>query len=322
MRRPLLAVTLLLTAAACAHRAPPPPTGSTITLRVAHVVNPGLPRMSAAQLDAALAAARLGARENFGVDVRFTGPEEQSLKTLFDRVTPAEARDWSGLSYDFKGGTGDRKRLTKGYAAAFRSDDSSLDSQIAFAGPHLLAPIRERTYDGFADAVTATLLARLEDLRSQKLPDGGTLIDASPVNEVLYWVFIGKLSFPYDVVITNQLIASAEYIGSAVHTAIRGGVTAGITTENPSAPSGMTVIVSTYPVIGEDGATRGLRGGESYSDGEGARIAGTLLVHEIGHDLFDFGHPYGRKACVMNPPEMLRFREWAEGLSPRDCPLR
>jgi hypothetical protein len=47
-----------------------------------------------------------------------------------------------------------------------------------------------------------------------------------------------------------------------------------------------------------------------------------LLVHEIGHQLFDLGHAYGKKACVMNPPGMLRFREWAERLSPADCRLR
>jgi len=137
---------------------------------------------------------------------------------------------------------------------------------------------------------------------------------------VLYWVFIGKLSFPYDVVITNQLITSAEYVGSSVHTAIRGGITNGITTGNPSSPRGVTAIVSTYPLIGEDAVTRSLRGGERYSEAEKARYAGLLLVHEIGHQLFDLGHAYGRKACVMDPPEMLHFREWAGRLSPKDCP--
>ena len=275
--------------------------------------------MSAEQLRAVLAAARRGAKESFGVDVEFTQPEEQSLKDLFDRATPGERSDWSDLSYDFKRGKGDRKRLARGYAAAFRSDENSLDDQIAFAEPYLLAPVREKTYDGFAEAVTATLIARLDQLKSQKLSDGGELLDGSPSNEVLYWALIGKLSFPYDVVITNQLIASAEYVGSSVHTAIRGGNPTGITTGNPFSPRGVTAIVSTYPVTGEDGVTRALRGGESYSEADSARYAGLLLVHEIGHQLYDLGHAYGKNACVMNPPAMLRFREWAERLSPADC---
>jgi hypothetical protein len=315
---PVLAAALLLAGASCAQRTAPIP-GETVTLKVAHVVNPALPRMNAGQLEAVLAAARRGARENFGVDVEFTQPEEQSLSALLSRVTPRDSRRWNDLSYDFKGGKGDRARLVKGYAGALRSDENSLDDMIAYAGPFLLAPVRERTYQGFAEAVTATLVTRLDQLKSQKLADGSQLIDASPGNEVLYWAFIGRLSFPYDVVITNQLIASAEYIGSSVHTAIRGGITNGITTRNPSAPHGMTAIVSTYPLIGEDGVTRTLRGGETYSEADSARFAGSLLVHEIGHQLFDFGHPYGKGACVMNPPELLRFREWVGQLSPGDC---
>lgn len=322
MRRASVAVALSLACASCAHPAAPPLPGETITLKVAYVVNPALPGMNKEQLRAVLAAARRGAMENFGVDVAFTEPEEQSLKTLFDRATPGERSDWSDLSYDFKRGKGDRKRLARGYAAAFRSDENSLGDQIAFAEPYLLAPVSEKTYEGFAEAVTATLVARLDQLRAEKLSGGGALLDASPGNEVLYWAFIGKLSFPYDVAITNQLIASAEYVGSSVHTAIRGGITNGITTGNPFSPRGVTAIVSTYPVIGTDGVTRSLRGGESYSESDSARYVGLLLVHEIGHQLFDLGHDYGKKACVMNPPEMLRFREWAGRLSPADCRLR
>lgn len=315
---PVLAVALALAGAACAHRAAPIP-GETITLRVAYVVNPGLPRMTSDQLSIMLATARKGVMENFGASVEFTAPEEQSLGALFDRATPRQRSDWNGLSYDFKGGKGDRPRLVRGYAAALRSDDSSLDDLIAYARPYLLTPVPERSYQGLAEAVTATLVARLDRLGSEKLPGGSDLIDGSRDNEVLYWAFIGKLTFPYDVVVTNQLIASAEYIGSSIHTAIRGGITNGITTGNPSAPSGETAIVSVYPLIGEDAVTRSLRGDESYSEADAAAFAGLLLVHEIGHQLFDFGHPYGNTACVMNPPELLRFREWAGRLSPGSC---
>ena len=243
---PVLAAALALAGAACAHRAAPLP-GETITLRVAYVVNPGLPRMKAGQLGVILAKARQGVSENFGVNVEFTEPEELSLGALFDRDTPRDRREWNSLSYDFKSGKGDRARLVRGYAGALRSDDSSLDELIAYAQPHLLAPVTERTYQGLAEAVTVTLVARLDRLGSEKLPDGSDLIDGSRDNEVLYWAFIGKLSFPYDVVVTNQLIASAEYIGSSIHTAIRGGITNGITTGNPDAPRGATAIVTSIP---------------------------------------------------------------------------
>ena len=322
--RSVLAVTLLIAGSSCAHRATlplPRLDGETITLKVAYVVNPSFPNMKPEQIRAMLAAARRGVKENFGVDVEFLEPEEQSLKALFDRYTSKDRSEWNSLIYDFKSGKGNRTQLTRGYAANFRGSEDSLDEMIAYAEPFLLAPLRERSYQGFAEAVTATLVARLEQLNSQKLPGGSDLIDRSPNNEVVFWAFIGRLSFPYDVVITNQLIASAEYVGSSVHTAIRGGITNGITTLNPFSRYGTTAIVSTYPLIGEDGVTRALRGDETYSEGDGARFAGFLLVHEIGHQLFHFGHPYGRRFCVMNPPEMLHFRRWVERLSPRDCPI-
>jgi len=321
--RLLLAATLLLAGSSCAHGPTlplPRPYGETVTLKVAHVVNPRLPSMKAGQIRALLAAARRGVKENFGVDVDFLEPEEQPLEALLDRVTSRDRRDWNNIVYDFKGGKGNRARLTRGYAAAFRGDENSLEEMIAYAGPFLLAPPRERTYEGFAEAVTATLVARLEQLKSQRVADGSDLIDGSFSNEVVFWAYIGRFSYPYDVVITNQLIASAEYVGSSVHTAIRGGITNGITTSNPSSRYGTTAIVSTYPIIGEDRVTRELRADDSYSEADSARFAGFLLVHEIGHQLFHLDHPYGRRSCVMNPPGLLHFRGWVENLSPTDCP--
>ena len=82
--RTALAATLLL--AACAHQAPRPLPGETVTLKVAYVVNPALPRMKEEQLQAVLAAARQGAKENFGVEVEFTEPEELALKLVLGLV--------------------------------------------------------------------------------------------------------------------------------------------------------------------------------------------------------------------------------------------
>src|SRR5262245_8084629 len=104
--RPLLAVMLGLAVASCAQRSAPLP-GETVTLRVAYVVNPGFPRMSADQIAALLATARRGAKENFGIDVEFTDPEEQALAPLFARATAGQRGDWNDLSYDFKNGKGD-----------------------------------------------------------------------------------------------------------------------------------------------------------------------------------------------------------------------
>src|SRR5882672_7963216 len=194
----VVAAALLLAGSSCAHRATLPlplPYRETVTLKVAHVVNPRFPRMNAAQVRAVLAAARTGVKENFGVDVEFLEPEEQSLEVLLDRVTSKDGRDWSNIIYDFKSGKGNRARLTRGYAGAFRGEDNSLAEMIAYAEPFLLAPPRGRTYEEFAEAVTATLLARLEQIKSQKLADGSDLIDASVANEVVFWAYMDRYAF-------------------------------------------------------------------------------------------------------------------------------
>ena len=64
-----------------------------------------------------------------------------------------------------------------------------------------------------------------------------------------------------------------------------------------------------------------LRGGETYSAKETAELSGAYLAHEIGHLLFQFGHPFGQKSCVMNPTSMLRFREWYQQVDNAACPI-
>lgn len=320
----LLAATFLL--ASCGPRKaetlPVPSLGTeVIKLKVAYVVNPRFPAMTKEQLKLMLAVARRAVKENFGKDVEFLEGEEYSLQALFDRVRMKDRSELNELIYDFKSGSGDQALLNGKFSEGLQRSRDSLEAMISYAKPHLLVPMANTSAEGLAAALTATLLTRLDALKSQRLPDGSNLMDRSPNNEFVYWDHIGWLSFPYDVVITNQLIASVEYVAPSVHSAIRGGITNGLTTRNRLARYGTSTIVSTYPFIGEDGVTRGLRGNESYSRTDSARFAGFLLVHEIGHQLFHLGHPYGRRSCVMNPTEMLHFRSWVEGFSPEDCPL-
>jgi hypothetical protein len=127
----------------------------------------------------------------------------------------------------------------------------------------------------------------------------------------------GKLDF--DLVITNQLIASAEYLGCDIHTAIRGGLTVGTTAYSRNSKFGSFIFWSTLPFFSKSEVIMHLHEGEEYSELEAAELSGTYLAHEIGHMLFQFGHPFGQASCVMNPVRMLRFREWKEHIKASDC---
>ena len=292
-----------------------------IELRVAYVRNPRLPEMSDAQMRLLLETARVGVFEHFGREIRFTAPARLDVHDVFQRFTTDQANDLISNIYDFKTGRGDDARLRKAYVQGIGRHKDNLADQIRYVQPYLLAPLTEHSYEALGDALMQTHLARLRQFRAQRLSDGGLLIDDRPHNEYAFWGSLDLIRLPYEVVITNQLVASVEYFDVEVHSAIRGGVTNGITAQNGAARFLSTSVVSTYPFIGEDTATRQLRSNESYSDDDAAKYAGYLLVHELGHQLWHLGHPFGRKACVMNPTALLHFRAWVNQFSPQDCPI-
>ena len=62
-----------------------------------------------------------------------------------------------------------------------------------------------------------------------------------------------------------------------------------------------------------------MRMGETYSADEAATLAGIGATHEIGHQLFHFGHPYTHPECVMAPTHLLAFRAAAAQLDAEAC---
>lgn len=294
------------------------PSGE-ILLKVAYVRNARLPEMTGQQLQLLLETARQGVRESFGINVRFSVPDQLAVQEVFQRFASEDIKVLNSGIYDFKSGTGSDLRLRKAYLQGMGRHNDSLDNQIAYVRPYLLAPMASRTLEGLTDALMATHLQRLKQYRELRLPDGRVLIDDQPFNEYAYWSNLDLIRPRYEVLITNQLLASAEYFDPEVHSAVRGGITNGVTAQNGAAIFGASSVVSTYPFIGDDAVTVALRSNERYSGDEAARYAGYMLVHELGHQLMHLGHPYGRKACVMNPAELLHFRAWVSQLSAKDC---
>lgn len=319
----IVACCLLAPLAAPAAQALPLPAlpPGTIELRVAYVRNPRLPEMSEQQLQTVLRAAARSAEAHFRRAVQFSPVTTFTIAEVFGRVSPGLARKLDADVYDFKTGGGDLPRLRKSFEEDIRGWGDPLEALIRYTRPHLLVPLRARSFPALSDALLDTQLARLDAFRRERLADGRPLIDDAPYNEYVYWDAVDALEMPFEVILTNQLMASVEYRGASAHSAIRGGITNGVTSLNRASRFGTTSIVSTYPFIADDAATRALRGNASYAPADAARYAGLLLTHELGHQLFHVGHPYGRRACIMSPTPLLHFRQWAAGLAAKDCPL-
>ena len=294
--------------------------GTSVKLRVVHATNPRLPRFSPDHLRIVLASAQLAVWKHYGTFVEFTEVEETGVDDLFAIIPPSIRADRVQSIYDFKTGNGDARMLSAGINRTLTERNTKLEDALAFAAPYL-PNAHAADLASLSDALAAAMLERLVQWRKVAAIDGAPVLDASPYNEWVYWDTLGYGNLQYDLVLTNQLIASAEYYGVDIHSAIRGGVTVGTTSYSRNSRYGSFVFMTTFPFQDNSALTMKLREGEQYSEEYAAELAGAYLAHEIGHLLFQFGHPFGQKSCVMNPASMLRFREWYEQIDVAGCPI-
>ncbi|MBA3022427.1 MAG: hypothetical protein FP821_00840 [Sideroxydans sp.] len=293
--------------------------GQTIHLRVAHAVNDRLPRMTPEQLDTLLAATRKTALEHFGVHLEFSEISETSVDVLLALIPPKVRQARMNEIYDFKSGMGDRKQLASGILTTLLERKTKLTEALAYARPYLPDTAAPKSLEEFSILLADVMLARLEGWRAIKAADGKPVLDDTPRNEWIFWDTVGYGELPYDLVITNQLVASAEYTAVEVHTAIRGGLTTGTTTFSRNSPYGSFVFWSTFPFTDTSAQSHALRGNEDYNATQAAELSGAYLAHEVGHLLFKFGHPFGQQACVMNPASLLHYRVWQQQLDAQHC---
>lgn len=291
-----------------------------VEMRVAYLINPRLPRMTNSQLEVLLAATRNTTRAHFGVELRFAPVQEIPIATLFERIPVERRKTAFEQLYDFKTDKGDPDRLAKAFATGFKQDGGPLADLIAYTRSHTGA-LKENSYEALGLALSRLQLSRIERWKNIKALDGGPAIDAMPYNEFTMWIALGYMDMPFELVLTNQLILSVEYVFPAASAAIRGGYSNGLTTYSKGSNFKTMAVWSTFAFTSNDEWLRQMRDGESYNPEEAARLAGISAVHEIGHQLFHFVHPFGQNTCVMNPVPMFAYRAWVEKLSPKDCPI-
>jgi hypothetical protein len=318
----LLAILLTFSCVGCSEsslRLPIPVLDKSITLSVMVVSNPALPPIPRERVDRILAEAAREAEATFGTKIEFPAPVHVSIDKFFQRFDAAFAKRSKDLIYDFKRETGDQERLAKALEKTFRESGSSYDALYRFARAHLVAEPKLPDFRELGIAVAQTHIARLRRLRDHVAEDGRRVISDEPYNEYVYWEAAGRYSHGFEVVITNQLLASAEYLNPDLHSSLRGGITNGITSECVDCPYGTFSVVSTYPLWSKDATIQELRDVQLLEESEAIRAAALVLVHELGHQLFHYGHPFGQSGCVMSPIHLLRFREWSRGIDAKGC---
>ncbi len=292
-------------------------------LRVAYADNPRFAPLPSKQLESILGHAVVAVHLHFGIKLSLGNMEKIQMSELFSGI-PAKARARAEKArLDATTYEPTRERLARATLKDLQ-EDGDIYAQRAFALPYLLEPPEDNSPMAFARALVATQHRLLKTWADAPARDGKPLLGADRFNEYTWWLALGDTEMPYDLILTNQLIASAEWDGNSVHSALRGGVSNGITTQSHRSQFQLYSVVSSFPFLDGSEQTRHLRGEEGRPDTpaeESNRQMGLMVAHELGHQLLHLGHPYKNPHCVMTPPVRLAFRKWANGLSAEKCPL-
>ncbi len=302
---------------------PLPELPSEPLLRVAYVENPRFPGAQPAMLRAILDKTRQLVKQHFGIELVFAETIERvDIAGFFDNLKPVVRREGRQKILDpERVSTAQRRLLHDSLYQTMENYTRDRQQVLDFARPYLLKAVEDADFHKLADALVETLLQRLRYWREQKAADGRPVLDGSPYNEWVWWDTLGYGNVPHDVVITNQLIASAEFYGMDVHSSLRGGITAGTTTYSHHAQFRSYSWISLYPLLNDSALLQQLRGDERYSEQQVIDYAAAMLAHELGHLLLHLGHPFGNPHCIMAPMPLLRYREWYAGLDASRCTL-
>ena len=302
---------------------PLPKLNGSAHLRVAYAENPRFPPLADDQLRAILEHSVVAVQQHFGIRLSFAPLERVLLADLFHGI-PARARAQAEKErLDATTYEPTLERLARQTLKDLRTD-GNLYAQRAFALPFLLPAPEDNSPLAFARALVATQHGLLKTWADSPALDGQPLLGPDRFNEYTWWLALGDTSMPYDLILTNQLIASAEWSANSVHSALRGGVSNGITTQSRRSQFKLFSVVSSFPFLDGAAQTRRLRG-EGSAPAETAATSnhymGLMVAHELGHLLLHLGHPFGNPQCVMTPPVRLAFRAWATGLAADKCAL-
>lgn len=297
-----------------------PYDGKVTNLRVLVLNNGRIAPLDASITNNLLAKAKSLAKTHLNLQIEFSEPDYADLKKIKSMLQPEDINWIKDQSLNLQLPE-DLKKLE---LALIKDLDLSnrINTEIyTYARPYLLKQPADSSEQEFAAALSSTQSLIQKTWKARLLRDSSPLITSDLMNEFAFWDYLGYLPIPYEVVLTNQPIISSEKVGNSVHSALRGGVSNGITNSSLLSKNGAYSVVSIFPFFDKDRVTKALRNNLSYSKEDATTYAAAMLVHELGHQLLHLGHPFSNSACVMRPPLRLQFDTWFKALDPVKCKI-
>ncbi|MBT4711702.1 MAG: hypothetical protein HOB82_09300 [Alphaproteobacteria bacterium] len=290
-----------------------------ISLRVARAINPRFPNLAEEEISEVLALAGTLIHDQFGLTVQFDRGDDYSVDELL-MATPSPAIEF-GAHYVFNMVDADRSPqvLVKWIADSLidpRTDIFSARRYFENAIPGVTTMEIERLAEAIAENWMQGRL-RWQDLTAQ---DGERVIDDIG-HQLAVWDFAGYGEFPFEIVITNLLVASVQLYKLDPRIMLRGGVVIGTTGFSRSGQFGAITTLSTFTMINDVGDLNELGPDPIFDRANATTYAAMILAREIGYMLLHLGPSWDNPSCVMFVVPPGGMGDHMRSLDPAQCPM-
>lgn len=166
-----------------------------------------------------------------------------------------------------------------------------------------------KTVDALLKEIARIHFEKFRELEKIPVEDGQPLLLKEGFNEFPEWAAYLREEPLEGFILTNQPLISFKEPTAAIHSSLRGGITAGFSLDNKS-QYGSVVVMSTFPFLFQNELLDEMRDFEPTSGMMPAYLA-AYTTHEFGHSFAYWGH-YFEKGCIMNPAAALKIKKWYE----------
>jgi len=277
-------------------------------LSIAYIVNPRLPQLSESEIQQIIKKTSQLSLSRFSLQIEIESFETLSIQQWIDPYITEIMADNRVKNYMLKAENGSKKPLYNGFLESFRGMPLKEIIQAVKNQPNSQEIDLTQNKKEILWQLAELHLDKLIKIKAIQLADGKSLLQDDFYNEYMVWDYILEHQHQYDLVITNQLLASAEAYYPTVHSSMRGGITSGFAGRSQGKLGG-TVVITTYPFISQANFFKKARG-QSYNQQEIIEMIAFITLHEFGH-LFKYSpHYYDHPSCVMRPTPGLFYKEW------------
>ena len=291
-----------------------------LKLNVAHVINQRFMALSDKQVTDVLLRTQQLIKQHFNLRIVFEKKQKISIDQFFSYLSEKVIAERSQYIVDASNINEEvKKQMRTSIYSTLMENERQQASIIDYAKPYLVDTAPVDNLLELADELVKTLLHRVIYWYQQNAQDGDPVLNDTPYSQWVWWDSMGYSDMPYDVVITNQLVASIENYGMAVHSSLRGGITGGTMTYSKSSPYKGYVFISAFQLLNDLPMLEKLRADKHYTDEQIIDYVAALLTHELGHLFLHYGHPFNAPGCIMNPTPLLKYRQWYENFDVEAC---